>query len=133
MNELLQEIFHSNNQLVPFLIGVVLIFIIVSIVRSVFRMVLPFVVIGLVMVVFLGHSPDDVINKGKTIIIEGSDYIQGLFPFIQPGGGEKGGERSDTPPGLAPFSKEDLDRFLNGDENKETFEREESDVDLNKF
>jgi hypothetical protein len=118
MIELLQELFHSNNQLVTFIIGVVFIFIIVSIVRSVFRIVLPFVVIGLVMVVFLGHSPDDVMIKGKQFIAQGSNLIQNLIPFIQSGGGEKDGK-------LAPFSEED--------ENKEIYKNDGNDLEINKF
>lgn len=131
MNELLKEIFQSNNQLMTFIIGVVIIFVVVSIVRSVFRMVLPFVVIGLVMVVFLGHSPDEVMDKGKQLITQGSDFIQDFFPFL----GNKKGDLTETPPGLAPFSEEDLEKFINGEESKEkeTFESNESNLDLNKY
>ncbi|WP_066056625.1 hypothetical protein [Robertmurraya korlensis] len=125
MNELLQELFHSNNQLVTLIIGIVFIFIIVTIVRSVFRVILPFVVIGLVMVVFLGHSPDDVMNKGKQFIAQGSNLIQDLLPFIQSGGQEKDGGFPDTPPGFAPFSDEN--------ENKEIFKNDEKDIEINKF
>lgn len=124
MIEFLQELYHSNNQLVTFIIGVVFICIIVSIVRSVFRMILPFVVIGLVMVVFLGHSSDDVMNKGKQFIDQGSNLIQDLIPFIQSGDGEKDGELSETPPGLSPFSE---------DENKEFFKNDGNDLDINTF
>jgi hypothetical protein len=131
MNDLLKEIFQSNNQLVTLMVGVVIIFIIVSIVRSVFRMVLPFVVIGLVMVVFLGHSPDEVMNKGKQLMTQGSNFIQDFLPFL----GKKDGELTETPPGLSPFSEEELDKFLKGEESKEkeTFESNEGDLDLNKF
>lgn len=131
MNELLKEIFQSNNQLMTFIIGVVIIFVVVSIVRSVFRIVLPFVVIGLVMVVFLGQSPDEVMTKGKQLITQGSDFIQDFFPFI----GKKEGDLTETPPGLAPFSEEELEKFINGEESKEkeTFESNESNLDLNKF
>lgn len=125
MIEFLQELFHSNNQLVTFIMGVVFIFIIFSIVRSVFRIVLPFVVIGLVMVVFLGHSPDDVMNKGKQFIAQGSNLIQSLIPFIQSGEGEKDGELSETPPGFAPFSEED--------ENSKIFKNDKNDLEINKF
>lgn len=131
MNEILKELFQSNNQLVTFIIGVVIIFIIVSIVRSVFRIVLPFVVIGLVMVVFLGHSPDDVMNKGKQLITQGSDFVQDFLPFI----GNKDGELTENQPELTPFSDEELEKFINGEENneKETFDSNESDLNLNKF
>lgn len=131
MNEIVKELFQSNNQLVTFIIGVIIIFIIVSIVRSVFRIVLPFVVIGLVMVVFLGHSPDDVMNKGKQLITQGSDFVQDFLPFI----GNKDGELTENQPELTPFSDEDLEKFINGEENneKETFDSNESDLNLNKF
>ncbi len=125
MIEVLQELFHSNNQLVTFIIGVVFIFVIVSIVRSVFRIVLPFVVIGLVMVVFLGHSPDDVMNKGKQFFTQGSNLIQDLLPFIQSGEGVKEGDFIETPPGSAPFTDEK--------ENKEIFKNDENDLEINKF
>ncbi|MCM3601904.1 hypothetical protein M3175_14280 [Robertmurraya korlensis] len=118
MNDLLQELYHSNNQLVTFILGLVFIIIVVSIVRSVFRMVLPFVVIGLVMVVFLGHSPDDVMNKGKQFMAQGSNLIQNLIPFLQSDSGEKDEE-------LAPFSEED--------ENKEIFKNDGNNFDINKF
>jgi hypothetical protein len=131
MNEFLKEIFQSNHQLVTFIIGVVIIYIIVSFVRSVYRMVLPFVVIGLVMVVFLGHSPDEIMDKGKQLITQGSNFVQDFVPFL----GKKDGELTETPPRLSPFSEEELEKFLNGEENKEkeTFESNESDLDLNKF
>ncbi len=121
MIEFLQELLHSNNQLVTFIIGLAFIFIIVSIVRSVFRIVLPFVVIGLVMVVFLGHSPDDVMNKGKQFFAQGSNLIQDLLPFIQ----YKDGDFLETPPGSAPFSEEK--------ENKEIFKNDGNDLEINKF
>ena len=131
MNEFIKEFFQSNNQLVTFIIGVVIIFIIVSIVRTVFRIVLPFVVIGLVMVVFLGHSPDEVMNKGKQLIAQGSGFIQDVLPFL----GNKDGELKEMPPELSPFSEEELDEFLNGEgsKEKETFESNESDLEINKF
>lgn len=125
MIEFLQELFHSNNQLLTFIIGVVFIFIIVSIVRSVFRIVLPFVVIGLVMVVFLGHSPDDVMNKGKQFFAQGSYLIQDLLPFIQSGEGDKDGDFSEIPPGFAPFSEQN--------ENNEILKDDKNDLEINKF
>lgn len=125
MIELLQELYHSNNQLVTFIIGVVFIFIIVSIVRSVFRIVLPFVVIGLVMVVFLGHSPDDVISKGRQFFAQGSNLIQDLLPFSPSGGGEKDGDFFETPRGSTPFSEKN--------ENKEFFNNDGNDLEINKF
>ena len=81
MNELLSGLTDSNEQLIRLGLTIMAIIFIVSILRSVFRLLMPILVIGLVMVVFWGFTPDDVINKGKHFIREGTNS---LFDIILP-------------------------------------------------
>ena len=44
---------------------------------------MPIMVIGLVMVVFLGFTPSDVINKGKHFITQGTNsLLEIILPFL---------------------------------------------------
>ena len=68
---------------------------IVSILRSVFRLLMPILVIGLVMVVFLGFTPDDVINKGKYFITEGTYLLlENIIPFLDDNVSDNGHNRN---------------------------------------
>ena len=83
MNELLSGLTDSNEQLIKLGLTIMAIIFIVSILRSVFRLLMPILVIGLVMVVFLGFTPNDVINKGKHLIREGTNsLLEIIFPFL---------------------------------------------------
>ena len=83
MNELLSGLTDSNEQLIRLGLTIMAIIFIVSILRSVFRLLMPILVIGLVMVVFWGFTPDDVINKGKHFIREGTDSLLDIIlPFL---------------------------------------------------
>ena len=83
MNELLSGLTDSNEQLIRLGLTIMAIIFIVSILRSVFRLLMPILVIGLVMVVFLGFTPDDVINKGKHFITEGTNLLlENILPFL---------------------------------------------------
>jgi hypothetical protein len=83
MNNLLSGLVDSNEQLISLILTSLAIIFIVSILRSVFRLLMPILVIGLVMVVFLGFAPSDVINKGRHFIIEGSNLLlENIIPFL---------------------------------------------------
>ena len=83
MNELLSGLTDSNEQLIRLGLTIMAIIFIVSILRSVFRLLMPILVIGLVMVVFLGFTPNDVINKGKYFITEGTSLLLDIIlPFL---------------------------------------------------
>jgi len=138
MDEILTNLSGSNEQIMKIVIAVIAILVIVSIVRSVYRLIMPVVIIGLVLVVFLGVSPNDVINKGKQLASSGSTFIlESIFPYIHSNNGE-GTDSSGDPdksPGSLPFTEEDLKNFFNDEENKDTdiFEESESENDINKL
>ena len=84
MNDLLSGLTDSTEQLIKLGLTIMAIIFIVSILRSVFRLLMPILVIGLVMVVFLGFTPNDVINKGKYFITEGTSLLlENILPFLQ--------------------------------------------------
>ena len=105
MNELLSGLTDSNEQLIRLGLTIMAIIFIVSILRSVFRLLMPILVIGLVMVVFLGFTPDDVINKGKHFITEGTNSLLDIIlPFLDDNVLDNG-----TPPEHDPFKdREDI-------------------------
>ena len=81
---------------------------IVSLLRSVFRLLMPILVIGLVMVVFLGFTPSDVINKGKYFIIEGTSLLlENILPFLDDDVSDNG-----TPPEHDPLEVEKVYRIM---------------------
>lgn len=84
MNEMVSSLFNSNEQMFKFIIYIILTIFVISILRSVFRAMMPILVIGLVMVVFLGFTPNEVINKGKQFAIDGSHYfLDSFLPFLK--------------------------------------------------
>ena len=137
MEEILSVFSGSNEQLVKIVIAIIAIFVIVSIVRSVYRLIMPVVIVGLVLVVFLGVSPNDVINKGKQFITSGSSFVlENILPFVGPntGDGKDSGDL-DNSPGSVPFSEEDIKNFFKEEENNKTdiFEESESESSINKL
>ncbi len=85
MNDLLSGLTVPNEHLIGLVLTILAIVFMVSLLRSVFRMVMPVLVIGLMMVVFLGFTPAEVIQKGKQIVMNGSQFIlDGVAPFLQP-------------------------------------------------
>ncbi|WP_078550084.1 hypothetical protein [Litchfieldia alkalitelluris] len=141
MDDSLLGLLNENSQLMTLIIGIVAIVVIVSILRSVVRMVMPIVIVGLVMVVFLGHSPNDVLNKGKEFASFGTDIIQDIIPFLKQkddpffdGEAEKG--TSDSPSEFNPFSKDELEKFIDeyqDNNDTETFDSQKDEVDVNKL
>ncbi|WP_428911487.1 hypothetical protein [Niallia sp. Krafla_26] len=98
MNEWMSGLTDSNEQLIGLVLTIMALVFIVSILRSVFRMVMPLLVIGLIMVVFLGFTPIEVIDKGKQILMNGSQIIlDHMSPFIQQDNYEiEKGEKGET-------------------------------------
>ena len=75
MDDLLSGLTNSNEQLIGLVLTIIAIVFLVSALRSVFRLLMPVLVIGLVMVVFLGFTPAEVIHRGKQIVLDGSQFI----------------------------------------------------------
>lgn len=112
MNEILNMIPVENEQLVQIIIYGIAIFFIILVMRSLFRIFLPIILLGLVMVVFLGFSPDDVINQGKQFIEKGKDIIlENEIPFLDKKNGD-GNKQEDQIPGNEPSRKNDLIKEL---------------------
>lgn len=105
MNDLLSGLPDSNEQLIGLVLSILAIVFLISILRTVFRLFMPVMVIGLVMVVFLGFTPAEVIHRGKQIIMNGSQWVlDEIAPFLQPeaeGGNQHGGKG--MPPEHDPF------------------------------
>jgi hypothetical protein len=124
MNELLSGLAGSNEQLISLVLTIMAIITIVSILRSVFRLLMPILVIGLVMVVFLGFTPSDVINKGKHFVTDGTHLLfETILPFLQDDVPD-----SDVPPEHDPF-KDGEDIPKSEGKNTDIF-REQEDGDL---
>ena len=86
MNELLSGVTDSNEQLIGLVLTVLAVVFIVALLRSVFRLFMPIMVIGLVMVVFLGFTPSEVIEKGKQYVKDGSHLLlEGDCPIYKTG------------------------------------------------
>ncbi|MCQ6274879.1 hypothetical protein JMM81_07865 [Bacillus sp. V3B] len=141
MNDMLSVFSNSNEQMLKLIISIIAILFIVSIVRSIFRLVMPIVIIGLVMVVFLGFTPNEVINKGKQFVSAGTNFfLENILPYIDPNNESlidrdgKGNDISETLPENKPFIEEGLKRFFHdNEENKENeiFDEPRSDDSLN--
>ena len=124
MNDLLSGLTDSNEQLIRLGLTIMAIIFIVSILRSVFRLLMPILVIGLVMVVFLGFTPNDVINKGKHFITEGTSLLlENILPFLQNDVPDNG-----IPPEHDPFK--DGEGIPNHEEKDTDIFREQEDEDL---
>jgi hypothetical protein len=109
MSDLLSDLTNTNEQLIGLVLTIIAIVFIVSILRSVFRLFMPVLVVGLVMVVFLEFTPAEVIHKGKQIVMNGSQLIlDEIAPFLQPeaGGADKNGKKG-MPPEHDPFKDEE--------------------------
>jgi hypothetical protein len=143
MNDILSGFSHSNEEMLKLIIYIIAILFIVSIVRSVFRLVMPIVIIGLVMVVFLGFTPGDVIDKGKQFATAGTNFfLESILPYLDSDSSSLMDKdaKGDEDPELLPENKspreEDFNRFFYRDEeNKdtETFGESENDDSLNKL
>ena len=124
MNDLLSGLTDSTEQLIKLGLTIMAIIFIVSILRSVFRLLMPILVIGLVMVVFLGFTPNDVINKGKYFITEGTNLLlENIIPFLDDNFSD-----NRTPPEHDPFK--DRDGIPNHEEKDTDIFREKEDEDL---
>ena len=124
MNNLLSGLVDSNEQLISLILMSLAIVFIVSILRSVFRLLMPILVIGLVMVVFLGFAPSDVINKGRHFIIEGSNLLlENIIPFLDDNFSD-----NRTPPEHNPFK--DRENLPNHEEKDTDIFGEQDDEDL---
>jgi len=89
MIDLISDFTNSNEQLIQLVITILVIVFVISLLRSVFRLLMPVMVIGLIMVVFLGFTPSDVINKGKQLVTEGKNLVlENILPFLNPNNGE---------------------------------------------
>lgn len=143
MNDFLSGFSHSNEQILKWIIYIIVILFVVSIVRQVFRLVMPIVIVGLVMVVFLGYTPSDVINKGKQFATAGTHFfLESILPYLNSDNNsliDKDGTGNDDSE-LLPENKspreEDFNKFFyKNEENKdtETFGETESDDNLNKL
>lgn len=143
MNDILSGFSHSNEEMLKVTVYIIAILFIMSIVRSVFRLVMPVVIIGLVMVVFLGFTPSDVIEKGKQFASAGTNFfLESILPYLDSDNGSlidkdgTGNGDSEIPPENKSPIEEDLNRFFYKDEeNKdtETFGEPENDGHLNKL
>ncbi len=129
MDDLLSGLTNSNEQLIGLVLTIIAIVFLVSALRSVFRLLMPVLVIGLVMVVFLGFTPAEVIHRGKQIVLDGSQFIlDGIAPFLQPGNnGHKNNEGIGIPPEHDPFK--DGENSPNRDERDIDIFRGEEDED----
>jgi hypothetical protein len=133
MDDSLSGLFSSNSQMMTLVICIIAVVLIISVLRSLFRMVLPVVIVGLVLVVFLGYTPEDVINKGKQFASNGSTYIlNGILPFFN---SDNGNGSSEINPESKSFLEEDFKGFLEeeGENEQEMFEEHESEIDVNKM
>ncbi|MFC4322231.1 hypothetical protein [Litchfieldia salsa] len=130
MNDPLTELLNSSNQLVTLVILIIAGVFIFSIVRSLVKVIMPIVIVGLVLVVFLGYTPEDVIDKGKQFASNSSSIIMdGILPFFN---SEKGTGSTEKAPG---FLEEELKEFLDKEEKSpvEFFEENKSDIEVNKL
>jgi hypothetical protein len=85
MNDLFSGLFNfsNNDTLLKLVLAVIVISFITSMVRSLFRLMLPVIVLALVMVVFLGYAPEDLLNKGKQLTSFGTSFLQeNIMPFL---------------------------------------------------
>lgn len=124
MNELLSGLTDSNEQSIRLGLTIMAIIFIVSILRSVFRLLMPILVIGLVMVVFLGFTPDDVISKGKHFITQGSNLLlENIIPFLDDNFSD-----NRTRPEYDPIK--DRESILNHEEKDTDIFGEQDDKDL---
>jgi hypothetical protein len=143
MNDILSGFSHSNEEMLKLIIYIIAILFIVSIVRSVFRLVMPIFIIGLVMVVFLGFTPGDVIDKGKQFATAGTNFfLESILPYLDSDSSSlmdkdaKENEDQELLPENKSPIEEDFNRFFYRDkENKdtETFGESENDDSLNKL
>lgn len=116
----LQQFITSEN-ILKLILGIIVISVIVSIVRSVIRLAMPIVVIGLVMVVFLGYTPDSVINFGKKMVTYGTTLIQDNIPFSNNEDSiktEKQQEKNNDPTFQQGIIEDRLKSFLNQSKEK---------------
>ncbi|WP_338472256.1 hypothetical protein R4Z10_05790 [Niallia sp. XMNu-256] len=133
MNDWLSGLANSNEQLVGLVLTIVAIVFLVSILRSVFRMLMPVLVIGLVMVVFLGFTPAQVIHKGKQTVMDGGQFLlNGIASFFEPDvSGPDIYEKKDgleIPPEHDPFK--DGEEIPSGKETDIDIFRSQEDEDL---
>ncbi len=111
----------SNSQFMTLMIVIIAICIIVTILRSVVRMAMPVVVIGLVMVVFLGKSPEAVISKGKQFFSTlGEQFIPDQLIPNPKGDSFKNEDRggndfSEMLPGFPFLDEEEIKKFFDGE------------------
>jgi hypothetical protein len=136
MNDLLSDFSTSNEQMLKLVISIIVILFIVSILRSVFRFVMPVVIIGLVMVVFLGFTPSEVINKGKQFASDGTHFfLENIFPFIDSNEGKEN-DRSEILPESKSSIEENGKKFFGHDEknnNPEIVDEQENNANVNMF
>lgn len=130
--------FLSDHSLWGLLLGIVAVFLLVGIVKSMIKVMTTIAVIGLVMVVFFGFEPQEVIDKGKGLADVGTELFEenvkpilfGQLPegesFIKQENGETVVEFDDVTHRLNDLldqfsSEEQLNELLNqlnGDEQK---------------
>jgi len=83
MNDLLSSFPQLNEQTIKMILYIVVLLFLFSLLRSLFRMAMPVIVLGLVMVVFLGFSPAEVINKGIDLFADGKNHLMNdVFPYF---------------------------------------------------
>lgn len=83
MEDIFSLLPESSDQLIKYIIFIGVFLFLISLIRSLLRVFMPIVVVGLVMVVFLGFSPDVILNKGKELYSTGKSLIlENVLPFI---------------------------------------------------
>ena len=83
MNDIIAEFLHTDEPLLKLTIYIIAIILIWSVIRAFVRIAMPVMVIALVMVVFLGFSPDEVINKGEQLIHDSKQFMmEHILPYI---------------------------------------------------
>lgn len=80
MNDLL-SLFSFEHLIVAVIFIIIAIFLFRSIFRITFRIIIITAIVGLIMVVFFGYSPNEVFNKGKQIASDTTSYSENT---IQP-------------------------------------------------
>ena len=123
MSDFMSALPYPNNQLLKLAVLIMFILLMVTITRSIIRIMMPVVVIGLVMVVFLGFTPQDVVRKGKQFADYGYQLIiENILPYFNGDSLMKKNEavkpESGTPSEDKYSTEEELKKFFHEESGK---------------
>lgn len=72
----------TGHPFIALLIGIVALVFIISLLRSLFKLALTAALIGIILVIFFGFSPNDVLTKGKQLASNSSSYVENTIKPI---------------------------------------------------